>query len=272
MKVTKDRYSDIDILSILEDLQSKYRTVYWITLDGNIYVYKPLGRRDHKELVENEELSEMDKQDEVIKRCILFPTPRDLDLDVLPAGIVEKLFETIVENSFLKDLETRSNVLQYYRSEMYDMSNQVPCLINEAFPQYDIEEIENWDVERTAKYLSRAEWKLVNLRGMTFNAEYMQQQGFEQPQEEPVPNIGKTEEITTSNQERSKIDPGSTHKKEPMTPEKLAYLQKNFPDIDWANDAVAKEGIDGFKHKDGFLGGESPALQTPHSNKAFMYK
>ena len=29
-----------------------------------------------------------------------------------------------------------------------------------------------------------------------------------------------------------------------MTPEKLRQLQAQFPEIDWANDAVAKGGID----------------------------
>ena len=160
MKLTDDKKfveHDLDIIELIEELKAKHRTVYWIHLDGQIYIYKPLGRRDHKELVKNEDISTMDKEDEVIKRTLLYPDPKFLDLDDLPAGIVNKLFTTIMENSFLADLESRSAIMTYYRQEMYDLSNQVSCLINEAFPQYDIEDIENWDVERTSKYLSRAE-------------------------------------------------------------------------------------------------------------------
>ena len=38
------------------------------------------------------------KEDEVIKRCVLYPY--DLDLDVLEAGIASNLFKTIMKNSY----------------------------------------------------------------------------------------------------------------------------------------------------------------------------
>lgn len=121
---------------------------------------------------------------------------------------------------------------------MFGLDNQITCIINEAFPQFDIEEIENWDVERTAKYLSRAEWKLQNFRGATFNEEYfnaMTAQGEPQPQEE----------VQAPKQEvkQEPKDDGKP-KKEKLTPERLRQLQAQFPEIKWDQDAVMMGGID----------------------------
>ena len=117
---------------------------------------------------------------------------------------------------------------------MYNLDNQITCIINEAFPNFDIEEIENWDLERTAKYLSRAEYKLQNFRGFEFNEAYFEagqpQQEVEEPEQKQIEESVETETLKP--------------KKEKMTPEKLRQLQAQFPEIDWANDAVMKGGID----------------------------
>ena len=261
MKLTNDREfveHDVDIIELIEQLKEKHRTVYWIHLDGDIYIYKPLGRRDYKELSENENITTMDKEDEVIVKCLLYPSPKEVDIDDLPAGIVTRLFTTIMENSFLADLESRTNIMNYYRAEMHDLSNQVPCLINEAFPQYDIEDIENWDVERTSKYLSRAEWKLQNLRGMEFNYDVMQQQEAREqavPEQEIEQSVNPTLSQTTQPTQEVK----STKQKEKLTPEKLAELKRKFPEINWEEDTILTEGENGMN--DG-VDVTSPALRV----------
>jgi hypothetical protein len=260
MKLTNDREfveQSIDIIDLIEDLKTKYRTVYWIHLDGQIYVYKPLGRKDHKDLVENENITTMDKEDQVIYKTLLHPNPKEFDLDDLPAGIVNKLFTTIMENSFLDSVENRTAVMNFYRSEMYDLSNQIPCLINEAFPQFDIEEIENWDVERTSKYLSRAEWKLQNLRGLSMNYELIQQQEESSNQVPEEENKGM-DNVSKAPEEPSKQ--ATSNKKEPLTAERLAELKRKFPEINWENDTVLTEGEAGMADAVDVV---SPALRVP---------
>ena len=241
MRLTNDQpyvEQDLDILQRIEDLKEIHRTIYWIHIDGQIYVYKPLGRKDHKEISEDEEMDNISKEDEVVKRCLLYPT--DLDIDNIEAGIIQKLFNTIIENSYLKDIETRTAVMDYFRSEMFEFQEQVTCIINEAFPQYDIEEIENWGIERTAKYLSRAEWKLQNFRGATFNHELLDQ--MQQGEVAPTRAIVKD---AIDSDPKSQSNP--TPKKERMTPEKLAEMKRKFPEINWDADVIANEGINGMK-------------------------
>lgn len=247
MKLVDDKQyveHDVDIIELIEDLKTKNRTVYWIHIDGQIYIYKPLGRRDYKEISENESFSTMDKEDEVIQRTLLYPTA--VDLDDLPAGVVNKLFTTVMENSFLADLESRTAIMNYYRQEMYDLNNQIPCLINEAFPQYDIEDIENWDVERTSKYLSRAEWKLQNLRGMDFNYDMIEQQEAANNQAPQEQGEGTVNTNVAPNQPSQQPEKVQTKKKEGLTPERLAELRKIAPEINWGADTIATEGEAGM--------------------------
>ena len=220
--------NSIDFATIVAELEQKYRNIFWTIFEGEAYIYKALGRRDFRRIVSNEELSIEDKKDEIIKACIVYP--EDFDIDDCIAGLINVLYSKIMEVSYLNDEESKANVIEYYRQDMYSLDNQITCLINEAFPNFDIEEIENWDLERTAKYLSRAEYKLQNFRGFEFNEAYFQGTApAEQPQEQQTAEEVK-EEIQS--------------KKEKMTPERLRQLQAQFPEIDWANDVVAKGGID----------------------------
>ena len=230
MRITSQNnvINSIDFATVVAELEQKYRNIFWTIFEGEAYIYKALGRRDFRRIVSNEELSIEDKKDEIIKTCIVYP--EDFDIDDCIAGLINVLYSKIMEVSYLNDEESKANVIEYYRQDMYSLDNQITCLINEAFPNFDIEEIENWDLERTAKYLSRAEYKLQNFRGFEFNEAYFQGTvPTEQPQEQQTAEEVK-EEIQS--------------KKEKMTPERLRQLQAQFPEIDWANDVVAKGGID----------------------------
>lgn len=225
--------NSVDIAQIIAELESQYRSIFWTTLEGEMYIYKPLGRKDYREIISNEEMTNEDKKDAIINKCMLYP--EDFDLDDLVAGLVDVLFQKIIDVSYLDSEESRVGVIEYYRQDMYSLDNQITCIINEAFPNYDIEEIENWDLERTAKYLSRAEYKLQNFRGFEFNEAYFninQGEIEEEPQEEIEQVIEQKNEDTIKT------------KKQKMTPEKLRELQAKFPEIDWANDVVARGGID----------------------------
>lgn len=251
MRIVKDNYEtqeeEFDIVAFINGLQETYDEVYWTHIFNQIYVYKPLGRRDHRELCKNEELTNEEKEDEVCRLCLFYP---EIDFDNVSAGIIQKLFSTIMKNSFMDSEESRAGILNYYRNEMFDPQNQIACMINEAFPNLDIDEIENWGVEKTAKYLSKAEFKLANFRGLQVNTELMEAHNKPQQEEEEQVQEQRTESVP---------EPPAKKKQEPMSPEKLAEMQRLFPEINWAADTVMNEGINGMKDAVDVI---SPALRT----------
>lgn len=239
MKIAQSNIiNSIDIGDLIADLEKKYRNIFWTIFENDIYIYKPIGRRDFKYIALNENLSVEDKKDEIIKKCIIYPD--DFNIDDCIAGLIDILYSKIIEISYLDSQDSMSKVIEYYRQDMYNMDNQITCLINEAFPNFDIEEIENWDLEKTAKYLSRAEYKLQNFRGFEFNEAYFREtsNSIEEEQDNNLEDINNNEEDKNINNE-AKIK----SKKEKLTPEKLRQLQQQFPEIDWGNDS-GNGGID----------------------------
>lgn len=252
MKLQSNKQVDVlDISLIIEELEKEHRLVYWTFINKDIYIYKPLGRRDHKRILTDENLDEIDKENEIILTCLLYPNPNELDLDDMLEGVVNKLIETIIENSYLDSLETRANVLNYYRGEMFESDNQVTCLIHEAFPQFDIEEIENWSIDQTAKYLSRAEWILQNLRGLQMNYDLVSQMQEEAIAKQKIENgeVDPEQVIQDFNNSNKQTANNSSSKnnKSKSSINSMEQLRAMFPEVDWGQDTIATEGIEGMR-------------------------
>ena len=229
----------VDLTELFLKFQEKHRNVFMQKLDSQVFIYRSLGRKEYKDILKDERFSDAEKEDLICEICILWP--ENYDLDNCEAGIPSVLTKMILENSFLDKLESRKTVMSYYRQEMFDLDNQVSCIINEAFPNHDIEDIESWDIEKTMKYLSRAEWKLHNLRGLEFYDPDSQESFYEntEPQTEEVED---PEEKPLTNKKKENNRGGA---KEKMTPEKLAELaemRRKFPEINWDADTVMHEG------------------------------
>ena len=240
-------YHSNDVINKIDQLEKEYRNVYWTHIEGDLYVYRPIGRKEYKDIALDETLETADKKDKIVQTCVLMP--EDFDVDECIAGIPEMLYEQIIINSYLESNDTINGVLNYYRNEMFSLDNQITCIINEAFPQFDIEEIENWGVEQTAKYLSRAEWKLQNFRNFQFNEEYFN----------AMEEANKEEEVKEVPKEEPKDNKQNGKQKEKLTPEKLAKLKAQFPEINWEADSVMSDGIEGMRDSVDTL---APALRT----------
>lgn len=240
-------YHSNDVINKIDQLEKEYRNIYWTHIEGDLYVYRPIGRKEYKDIAIDETLDTADKKDKIVQTCVLMP--EDFDVDECIAGIPEMLYEQIIINSYLESNDTINGVLNYYRNEMFSLDNQITCIINEAFPQFDIEEIENWGVEQTAKYLSRAEWKLQNFRNFQFNEEYFN----------AMEEANKEEEVKEVPKEEPKDNKQNGKQKEKLTPEKLAKLKAQFPEINWEADSVMSDGIEGMRDSVDTL---APALRT----------
>lgn len=244
----------VDVTRLIIKFSQQYRNVYAVQYGGGEYtfVFRALGRGEFKQILEDPRFDDYKKEEIICSQCLLYPDPDTFEWDNTPAGIASELKKKILHESYLDSMERRSRLHDFYRAEMYNIDNEITCIINEAFPNIDIEEIEQWDVEKTTKYLSRAEWKLQNLRGIPLEGAAPQndyggtdsmEMGYQQPQEE--------------RQERQrppkKDDSGKTirggERKNKLTPEKLkeqAEFLKKFPQF--ANDSIIEAGgIEGME-------------------------
>lgn len=246
MKITnsKQKQAELDFDNLVKDLIAEYGTIFFANIDNNFFIYKPLSRKDYKAIVENDELTNIEKEDEVCAMTILWP--EDIDWDDIEAGIPSKLYKEILANSFLDSPESIAHLIDIYRDELQTLDIQMSCIISEAFPNYDIEEIEDWDMIKFCKIFSRAEWKLKNLRNLDSikdvteylrnidedgNNEY--EEVVQQPQVNTQPQVRQQPTQTNSN----KVKVGS---REMTQDEYRQYLefQKKFPEIAWDADAM----------------------------------
>lgn len=244
MKITnsKQKQAELDFDNLVKDLIAQYGTIFFANIDNNFFIYKPLSRKDYKAIVENNELTNIEKEDEVCAMTILWP--EDIDWDDIEAGIPSKLYQEILKNSFLDSPESIAHLIDIYREELETLDTQMSCIISEAFPNYDIEEIENWDMIKFCKIFSRAEWKLKNLRNldsMKDVTEYLRNidvDGNNEYEEDTVQQVNTQPQPQQPIQNNSnKVKVGNREMTEDEYRQYLEF-QKMYPEIAWDADAM----------------------------------
>lgn len=166
MKIVNDsNKQSVDIDVLIEETFQKFNAVFFSEIDGQLYAYRPLGRKEYKDILTNENLNDWDKQDAICKTAVVYPP--DLDLDECPAGLPEKLCDDIVIKSCL-DPENMVYLIHMNRQEAEQLGSEMACIITEAFPSYTIDEIETWNNFKFTKIYAQAEWVLKNIRGVQF--------------------------------------------------------------------------------------------------------
>lgn len=221
--------ADFDML--IKQLFAEYGNICFAQYNNDIYIYKLLNRKAYKNLITNPNLTQIEKEDEVCKECILWP--RDFNPDEYDAGMPTYLYEQIMENSFLTGVNDMITLVEACREEADKLDSQMCCIINEAFPNYSIEEIEEWDMIKFCQMFTKAEWKLKNLRSMDFETDmldFLKTINGNTEQKEEV-----KQEIKPQNNNKIKV--GNRE----MTPEEYRQyqeFQRQFPDINWEADAM----------------------------------
>ena len=166
MKIVNDsNKQSIDLDSLIEDTFQKYNAIFFSEIDDQLYAYRPLGRKEYKDILTNENLNDWDKQDAIVKTALVYPV--DFDLDDCPAGVPDQLCNDIVSKSCL-DPESMLYLLHVQRQEAEQLGSEMACIIAEAFPNYSIDEIESWNNFKFMKIYAQAEWVLKNIRGVEF--------------------------------------------------------------------------------------------------------
>lgn len=233
LRITGEMHSvneqQIDYNELYQQLREKYSSLFMTQYDGIVFIFKALGRGEFKEIMSDARFNDFIKEEMLCVQCVIYP--ENFDWVNCPAGIPSLLAKEILEKSFLDFEESMKLRKNYYRAEMYDIDNQITCIIQEAFPNFTLEEIESWNMEDTMKYLSRAEWKLQNLRGVSLCET--------QPRPETATATQPPKSDTT-------IRGGS--KKSKLTPEKTkakAEFLKKFPQF--AGYDSGEDGIEGLE-------------------------
>lgn len=264
----RNKKEEVNPLRLLYEFKQQYRNVFLEEVNGEMFIFRSLGRLEYRRIIEDKSLENFEKEDYICKTCLLYP--QDYDFENCAAGTPMNLTKKILEFSFLDSLEIRDAIMSYYRAEMFDLENQITCLIHEAFPEFDIEDIEKWDVEKTSKYAANAEWILMNLRGVNMTGFSFQEiaNKNKEPKKEPIKkekaalrdkevDVSKvvTEEITTK-QEPKKAEP----KVPSVNYSELEEAKRKFPGIDWSA-LVTPEMA--FSDTDTFIGMDTrpPALR-----------
>ena len=261
MKILNTANQETDITRILLRLRKDYKTLYTYQFEEKIFIYRPVGRKEYKELFLNDRIDDISKEEILCGMCVLYPQNFNFE-DCEEAGLPTELAAEIVKNSYLSE-ERRERVLNYFRQDMWDLDNQMTCVILEAFPSLDMETVENWDIETTCKYYARAEWTLHNLHGLQFKEkdprmDYVGMPKDMKPQSEELDTDAM---ITNTKKQHAEQKPQAKTGNTTLTPEKLQELKAKYPDIDWEHDS-GMMGIEGLTNQP-TVDTTSPALMTP---------
>ena len=244
---TVAEHKQVDVMGIFLKFAEQYDNVFIFQADDKVFIYRSLGRGEWKKIMDDKRFNDFQKEEIVCNQCLLYPDPDEIDWDKEDAGIPSQLASDILTHSYLNSVEKRKALQNYYRSEMLDLDNQITCVIQEAFPMLDLEEIESWDVDKTTKYLSRAEWKLHTLRGLQFQTETGEYPQEEEDYYQPEPAPQQQQQAPTPTKKSDKTIRGGS-KNNKLTPDKArewAEFRRKFPQF--AADDIMLNGIQGME-------------------------
>lgn len=154
----------------LEAWRKQYNTVYMTEIEDVQIIWRGLSRAEFRKVVDAYE-DEFERAEYVARLCVLDPQIDDWSNEIY-AGVPEILAQNILRESGFSPEDTKiERLMAEYDAEMRTFDNQVSCIIKEAFQDISLEEIENWPLEKTMWYLSRAKWSLQTFRNITLEKE-----------------------------------------------------------------------------------------------------
>ena len=176
MRIVNDAETQsVDLDSLIEESFQKYDAIFFSEIEGILFIYRPLGRKEYKDILNNPNISDFDKQDAICNTVLIHPI--NFNFDDCVAGIPEQLYQDVIEKSCL-DPESMLYLLHMERQETEQLGSEMACIIAEAFPSYTMDEIESWNNFVFMKKFAQAEWILKNIRGVQFSvdvADYLAQ-------------------------------------------------------------------------------------------------
>lgn len=248
---------------IHKNLVEKYKSVYVVEVGDEIYMYRLLSKMMY-ELICAQIEDDMELQDEIIRKCVLYP--EDLDIDEMFSEDVAELAQIIVSQSCVLP-EDRIKALEVFSAEMNQIDNVMACLIMKAFPAYKLSDLEEMEFPEFYRLYTRAEWFITTIQqepllfsaidtlkesigiptgSAQSNSDFYNNGHDEQdeqqvmPQQEEQPKQESKYMGRNLSEVMNEIN-NSNSKRKPMTAEQKAELDKfraQFPDIDMSQDPM----------------------------------
>lgn len=147
-----------------------FGAVYVMEVMETEFIFRGLSRGEYEKAIKWYE-DDYERAEFVCRQCVLYPEIDDYEEEIA-AGVPEALVKEILQKSGLsmtaKELDYE---ISKQEQEMNIFTNQVSCVIKEAFPEIPIEDIEHWQFEKVMWYYARAKWMLETLRGVKLERE-----------------------------------------------------------------------------------------------------
>jgi hypothetical protein len=154
----------------LEAWKDEFTAIFVTEIEDIQIIWRGLSRSEFRKVMEYYE-DEYERAEYVCRVCVLDPYIEDWNSDIY-AGVPETLSENILrESGFTQDGSKIEYLMNYYEQEMTTFDNQVSCIIKEAFQEISLEEIDDWPLEKTMWYYSRAKWSLKTFRNIELERE-----------------------------------------------------------------------------------------------------
>ena len=163
------------------------------TKDG-VFIFRPLNRKEYVDIVELYSTEGENAEDEIFKKCVLFPT---LDTEDMFAGTIASVSRRIMFVSGFGEAETFLGLLEENRSKMDLADNQMIIVLLKAFPHLTLENINNLDIQQLTYYLALAE-RVLDIK-VEFKEEQKQKPGpigpinFEAENRDTMRHIGNVD-------------------------------------------------------------------------------
>lgn len=226
MKTRSSNYSAINTLEALIDKYSKqYKNIETFAIDNDIFITRPLTRKEFKEIDNDQTMSNIEKKDTICRTCILYPP--NFDLDNCVASLPDKIYEKVIEQSCIQQ-DDIAQLITFFRQEMEYIDNQMTCIIAKAFPAYKIDELENLDMIEFCKLFSRAEWVINNMKE---NSELIDLvEAIKGVNTNDSPKENDAEKIA----QKVKVEP------EPISPQRDESIEYDLPDTSLKDKPISK--------------------------------
>lgn len=172
---------------IIRLLKQKHKQIYATIVGETLYIWRPLGRREYREILESAE-GEYDLEERICQAAVLWPP--DLDFSRGLAGVPGALTPEIKEQSGYGSPERAYLALDTYRAQLQHFEYLAETAIAATFPQITFEQMENWTLDELMWHTVRAEWAIKHVHGR--QVEFRPGTGEEEEEAQESPT--KTEE------------------------------------------------------------------------------
>lgn len=166
-EVDPETISDEEIHDQLTAWRNQYFAIYlsYFPEYGSI-VWRGLSPAEQRNTMHSFD-DDFDRAEYICRICTLDPVDVPYHHDYFPAGVPESLCAQILQESGFTADQTKFNQLTaQHDDEMAMFQHQVAPIICSAFPQYFLEDVEAWTMDRSMWYFSRALWVLKEIRGV----------------------------------------------------------------------------------------------------------